>query len=290
MLIDDALELLSDSGIRVLAGGTDFYPALRDSPAPAHVLDISRIPELRTITDTDTGWTFGAATTWTDVINANLPPAFDGLKAAAREVGSIQIQNAATLAGNLCNASPAADGVPPLLALNASVVLATKDAKRTLPLSEFITGPRSTVLSDNELLVAIQVPTMPAGARSQFYKLGARRYLVISIAMVAITLAADEKGYLTDVRISVGACSAVAQRLHQLEKYLLGKSIHEDVLSLITPEVFSSLTPIDDVRASSEYRAVAAHLLVGRLLESTLRLLPHYQQADKPSSGTGVAS
>lgn len=278
MILNDALDILSNSDINVLAGGTDFYPALRDSPAPKQLLDITQISELRTLIESTEGWTFGAGTTWTDVINADLPRQFDGLKSAAREVGSIQIQNAATIAGNLCNASPAADGIPPLLSLNATVELASKEGRRILPLSEFILGPRSTALNTNELLVAIHVPSMITDARSEFYKLGARRYLVISIAMVAVTLAANERGVLTDVRISVGACSAVAQRLGKLEKILEGKSVHEDILSLITPEVFNSLTPIDDVRASAEYRVIAAHHIVSRLVESTLRQLPQYQQ------------
>ena len=277
MRLEDALDILSVSDTSVLAGGTDFYPALREAPAPTQLLDISRITELKTITQNSDGWTFGAGTTWTDIVNADLPYAFDGLKKAARDVGSIQIQNAATVAGNLCNASPAADGVPPLLALNASVELASKDKTRKMLLSDFITGPRSTELNANELLVSIHIPSMPLGARSDFYKLGARRYLVISIAMVAVTLAANDEGYLTDVRICVGACSAVAQRLTNLESYLQGKSVHEDVLSLITPALFNLLTPIDDVRATGEYRALAAYRIVCRLIESTLAQLPQYQ-------------
>lgn len=290
MLIDEALDILSNSDIRVLAGGTDLYPGLRDRQAPQQLLDITGITELRSISETTDGWILGAGTTWTDIINAQLPRQFDSLKAAALEVGSIQIQNAGTLAGNLCNASPAADGVPPLLSLNASVELASKGAKRMLPLGDFIIGPRSTALNADELLVAIHVPSMPSSARSQFYKLGSRRYLVISIAMVAVTLSADERGYLTDVRISVGACSAVAQRLTRLEDYLVGMSIYADLLSLVTPEVFSSLTPIDDVRASGEYRSIAAHQIVCSLLESTLRQLPQYQESKIPVASLGELS
>ena len=150
----------------ILAGGTDFYPALRDKAAPVHVLDLTQIEGLRFISESDEGWVIGAGTTWTDIIRAGLPPVFDALKAAAREVGSVQIQNAGTLAGNLCNASPAADGVPPLLSLNARVELASSSGKRLLLLSEFILGPRSTALQNNELLIAVHVPRVDAGARS----------------------------------------------------------------------------------------------------------------------------
>lgn len=290
MTLDDALDRLSIEGVNVLAGGTDFYPALKDSPAPESILDVSRVKELRTIYENEKGWTFGAGTTWTDVINAELPRYFDGLKAAATEVGSIQIQNAGTLAGNLCNASPAADGVPPLLVLNATVELASKDTRRRLSLTDFIVGPRSTALRADELLVAIHVPFLPSGARSEFFKLGARRYLIISIAMVAVTLVADDYGNLTEVRIAVGACSAVAIRLYKLEKYLQGISIHEDILSLITLEVFDVLTPIDDVRASGEYRLMAVRCIVSRLLESSIFQLRQCQQAGHATVSSVVSS
>ena len=150
------------------------------------------------------GWRLGATTTWAELIEAPLPPLFDGLKQAAREVGGRQIQNAGTVAGNLCNASPAADGVPPLLALDAEVELAGRAGTRRLPLAAFITGNRRTVLAPGELLVAIHVPKPAHDARSAFLKLGARRYLVISIAMAAATLEIED-GRVADARASPSA-------------------------------------------------------------------------------------
>jgi CO/xanthine dehydrogenase FAD-binding subunit len=276
--LNDALEVLASKAVPILAGGTDFFPALGEKAMPDQLLDITSVSELRGVTRDRQGWHIGATTTWTDIINAELPAAFDGLKAAAKEVGSIQIQNAATIAGNICNASPAADGVPPLLALNASVELASLTQRRRLPLAEFINGPRSTALAENELLVSIHVPTLSDDVRSGFYKLGSRKYLVISIAMASVTLAADESGQLTDVKIVVGACSAVARRLELLEKNFIGQSVHCDVMSLITSSAFDELTPIDDVRASGHYRKLAAHQIVMRLILSTMRQLPQYQQ------------
>ena len=167
---------------------------------------------------------FGARTTWSEVLAAPLPRGFDGLKAAAREVGSVQIQNAATIAGNLCNASPAADGVAALLALDAELVLTSRDASRTLPLSEFILGNRKTARRPDELLTSIRVPRRVEHAVSTFLKLGARRYLVISIVMVAANLVVDRAGSIREALICVGSCSAAALRLSGLERALVGRA------------------------------------------------------------------
>lgn len=259
--------------MHVLAGGTDFYPSCGDHGIPANVLDLSRVHGLDAIEQTDAGWRIGATVTWTDIINASLPPAFDALKAAAKEVGSIQIQNAATVGGNLCNASPAADGVPPLLSLDASVELASLNATRQMPLTEFIRGPRDTARQADELLVAIHIPSLPPTARSTFFKLGSRRYLVISIAMVSVLLARDDEDCLSDVRIAVGSCSAVAQRLDALEAALQGQSLHTDLVSFVTPAMLAPLKPIGDVRATAEYRLQAAHEIICRALSACVRLL-----------------
>ena len=183
--IDEALALLSGDRWRLLAGGTDFYPAQGSRPLSDNVLDINGIGELRHITRSDDGLVLGARATWSDVIAHDLPPAFDALKLAAREVGSVQIQNTGTVAGNLCNASPAADGVPPLLTLDAAVELRSQTGARTIPLGEFILGNRKTAREAHELVAAIHIPGPALSGASHFVKLGARRYLVISIAMAA---------------------------------------------------------------------------------------------------------
>ena len=127
----EALALLEEGQWRILAGGTDFYPALANQPLKENVLNINGLGELRGITETDTQFVIGARTTWTDFIATLLPPSFDALKEAAREVGSVQIQNTATVAGNLCNASPAADGVPALMILDAEAEIHSSDRSDT---------------------------------------------------------------------------------------------------------------------------------------------------------------
>jgi CO/xanthine dehydrogenase FAD-binding subunit len=249
----------------VLAGGTDFYPARVGRSIDENILDISKIDTLRGVSAAAGGWRLGATTTWSELLAADLPPLFDGLKQAAREVGGRQIQNAGTLAGNLCNASPAADGVPPLLALDAEVELASRAGARRLPLSAFIVGNRRTLLAPGELLVAIHVGRPTHEARSAFLKLGARRYLVISIVMVAATLEIAD-GRVTAARIAVGACSAAAQRLPALEVALAGAPLDARLADRIDLSQLAPLAPIDDVRGSAAYRRQAVVTLLRRLL------------------------
>ncbi|PWE55894.1 xanthine dehydrogenase [Metarhizobium album] len=266
---EEAVEALASGPFTILAGGTDVYPSLRDRPAPADILDISRIAELRGIEHSGDCWRFGATTTWTSVARAKLPPAFHGLQAAAREVGSAQIQNAGTIAGNICNASPAADGVPPLLSLDARVEILSPQGRRTVPLSDFIKGVRSIDLHPGELVTAILIPDIDA--RSAFLKLGARRYLVISIAMVACTIETAADGRVKAARIAVGACSPVARRLPGLEAALAGLPMEGGALAAaVRSDHLSVLSPIDDVRADGAYRREVVEELVKRALQQAL--------------------
>lgn len=265
--IDAALRALASRPLLVLAGGTDFYPARVGRPLDEDVLDITAIASLRGIADAGDHWRIGATTTWSDLAESDTPPLFDGLKRAAREVGGAQIQNAGTVAGNLCNASPAADGVPPLLSLDATVELASMDGATVVPLADFILGNRRTRRTPGELLTAIRVPKPRAPrAAGHFIKLGARRYLVISIVMVAAAIECDDAGRVTRAGVAVGACSEVAHRLLDLEKALLGHPADATLADRVMPRHLAGLAPIDDVRASAEYRAEAALTVVRRIL------------------------
>ena len=262
--LEDALTALARPHV-VLAGGTDFYPARVGRAIDEDVLDISGIAVLRGISADAAGWRLGATTTWSELLETDLPPLFDGLKQAAREVGGRQIQNAGTLAGNLCNASPAADGVPCLLALDAEIELAGPAGRRLLPLQQFITGVRRTALTRDELVVAVHVPKPNHAARSAFVKLGTRRYLVISIAMAAATLEIAD-GRVASARIAVGACSPVAERLPALEAALAGAPLDTRLADRVEPAHLAPLSPIDDVRGSAAYRSDAVVTVLRRLL------------------------
>lgn len=269
--VEEALALLGEDRWRILAGGTDFYPAQGAKPFRDNVLDINALAELRGIAETDDHWRVGARTTWTDIVRQPLPPAFDALKAGAREVGSVQIQNVASIAGNLCNASPAADGVPALLALDADVELRSLKAVRHLPLSEFILGNRRTALQPDEMVTAIRVPKRSAAGSSAFVKLGARRYLVISIAMAAARLVV-ENGVIAEAAIAVGSCSAVARRLAGVEATLRGRPIDEALVDAVLSAAYDELSPIADVRGSAEYREQAAREIVVRAVRAAVGL------------------
>ncbi|WP_127520417.1 xanthine dehydrogenase family protein subunit M [Mesorhizobium sp. Z1-4] len=277
--VDEALGLLADGDWWILAGGTDFYPALGALPLKRDVLDINGLDELDRISATGDGVTFGARASWTRVVRASLPPAFNALKAAAREVGSVQIQNRATVAGNLCNASPAADGVPPLLALDAEVELRSAKTTRRLPLADFVLGNRETARRPDELVTAIHVPRHAVSGRSAFVKLGARRYLVISIAMAAANVEIGADGMIASARIAVGACSPVARRMPALEAALVGRPADASLLDLFDDAHFAGLTPIDDVRGTSGYRHAAAREIVGRALLAAIGANDEGEQA-----------
>jgi CO/xanthine dehydrogenase FAD-binding subunit len=277
------MTLLASGPASILSGGTDFYPALGDRVIRDKVVDISGLGNLRGVSTEAEYIRIGGLTTWTEIIRTPLPPCFDALKSAAREVGSVQIQNRGTVAGNLCNASPAADGVPPLLVLDAEVELTSRSRVRKMPLAEFIVGNRKTLRQPDELLTAVLVPRELENAASVFMKLGARRYLVISISMVAVVLQLgthppdddrdkdeDEKDDIKvlSARVAVGSCSAVAQRLRKLEQDLVGSPVSNGLGTRVRLEHLAELTPIDDVRATADYRLEASLRLVQRALNT----------------------
>jgi CO/xanthine dehydrogenase FAD-binding subunit len=266
--LHDAVHNLAAYGGQILSGGTDFFPALGERTVSSPVVDVSGIAELRGISIESDYVRIGGLTTWSDVLRTPLPRCFDALKGAAREVGSVQIQNRGTVAGNLCNASPAADGVPPLLALDAEVELVSRTGARRLRLEDFIIGNRKTARRPDEMLANVIIPRGLDDAGSAFLKLGSRRYLVISIVMVAAVVKVDGAGRVAQARIAVGSCSVVARRLLALEQSLVGAKAAAGFGDFVTPEHLEPLSPIDDVRATAAYRRDAALTLVKRALEA----------------------
>lgn len=271
--IEDAIRSLSAGPATILAGGTDVYPARVGRPIDGPVLDVTAIDGLRGIASDGSEYRIGALTTWTDLIEAPLPPLFDGFKNAARAVGGAQIQNAGTLAGNLCNASPAADGTPNLLVLDALVELASAGGTRRMPVADFVLGNRKTAREADELVTALVIPPFAQGTRSSFQKLGSRAYLVISIVMVAVVLEPAPDGTVGRLHVAVGACSAVPQRLVTLEADLMGAPITPALARRVEPRHLDGLSPINDVRATAAYRRDAALTLVRRAIQELV--VPH---------------
>lgn len=262
----DAARLLALGRSAPLAGGTDLYPAHVGRAVETPLVDLTHIAALRGIRFDEGSTCFGATTTWSDAQRASLPPLFDALKQAARDVGGEQIQNTGTLGGNLCHASPAADGPPVWLALDAEIRLQSARGERRLPLDQFLLGVRRTARAPDELLTAIAVPQRSVRARSAFAKLGARRYLVISITMVAVAIDVDIDDRVCWAGAAVGSCAATARRLESLARRLLGMPRRELERLAIVPADLAPLNPIGDVRASAAYRLDATATLLQRAL------------------------
>lgn len=253
--LNDALALIASEPVSIISGGTDVFPAQGQIPMQNGLLDVTRIDGLTGLHWGPEGLRIGAATSWSAIASADLPDCFAGLQAAARTVGSVQIQNAGTIAGNICNASPAADGMPPLITLGAEVEITGPDGPRRMPVETFVTGPRQTQLGARELVTAILIPPLPAHCRAAFEKLGSRTYLVISITMVAVVIGCDASGRIDFARVAVGSCSPVARRLIGLEADLIGQMPQQVTVS---PDHLAPLAPITDIRADSGYRLEAA--------------------------------
>lgn len=269
--LNDATRLREQTGYPALAGGTDLYPAIENGVAVAGVIDLSQVMALRAPISHDTqGWTIPALTTWTAILESDLPSQFDALKQAAVEVGGRQIQNAGTVGGNLCNASPAADGVTALLALDAEVMLQGRTGARVVPLADFILGNRRTVLGRDEILTAVRVRELPGPSASIFRKLGARRYLVISIVMAAVQIELDAHNRVRTARVAIGACSDRSLRIDAVESALRGLTAPALSTFAISDNAMALLKPIDDVRSSAQFRRHAAKAV----LEETIRDIP----------------
>jgi CO/xanthine dehydrogenase FAD-binding subunit len=279
-----ALNLLHQ-GFLPIAGGTDYFPGKVGKPLADKLLDLTAIGDFSpSINESTDAIALSGLMTWrqcqNDFEHAKLPLWCAALSQSAKDVGGWQVQNRGTLGGNLCNASPAADGVVALLALGADVVLASLGVEaqatlqsRTIPLVNFVLGNRQTAKSSFELLTQIRLPLHSARARSVFLKLGHRKYLVISIVMVAVLVDFDDLGIVTKCRVAVGSCAKAALRMGSLERLLVGlpKDHVMNAVERNLSTVAAVLDPIDDVRGTATYRLAAAEELLRRAFSEVLR-------------------
>lgn len=255
--LDHALRIRKETGAMPYAGGTDIMVRFRKGPGLTadpgkDILFINHLSELIGIDHVGESLQIRAATTYADILAH--PDVPDILKQACRLIGAPAVQNVGTMGGNLCNASPAADTIPPLAVLNATVTLQSSDGTRTLPVLDFVTGPGTTLLKDSELLTAIHIPVNHAN-RSSYRKVGTRKANALSKASFA-GLADVENGILTDIRLALGAVAPTVVRSTELEDLLKGKPVTElehhvpDILKLYAER----LHPIDDQRSDADYR------------------------------------
>jgi carbon-monoxide dehydrogenase medium subunit len=267
--IEDLTRQIAGPDVRLLAGGTDLIPRLHRSAQdrPVHLLDLSRLDGLRFIRETDGRVEIGALTTHAALADsALLQDCAPALAAAARSVGSPQTRSRGTLGGNLVNASPAADTVPPLLCLDAQVTLISAAGQRGMALAEFFQGPGRTGLHAGEFLysVTFQRPTGRFGAA--FQKIGRRSGMAIAVISAAAALDLTPDGRIRTARIALGSAAPTALRSPHAEALLTGQMPGAQVFQQAAQAVAADIAPISDVRATREYRLHAARVTVARLL------------------------
>jgi xanthine dehydrogenase FAD-binding subunit len=269
--LDEALKALAASPFTPVAGGTDLMVRRRpwQGTVPhfdAPPLFVGRIPELVQIKKEEGSLVIGSAVTLADVMSRSEVPGV--LRGAVSHMASPAIRNMGTLGGNICNASPAGDSLPPLYALGASVCLQSSSGRREMPLSAFITGPGKTARRPDELLVSVKIPLGPFD-RVFYRKVGARKADAISKLSIAC-LAQTEGGVLCDLRITLGAVGPTVVRLEAAERSLAGRSLKElarnpcEVSSLYTEAV----RPIDDQRSTAVYRKKVALGLIEQFISA----------------------
>ena len=264
-----ALRLKKQRGAnaRVIAGGTDLILKMRDKVfSPTMLIDLRRI-SLDSISLTNDVMHLGAYVTQSQLLaSADILKMYPALCAACREFAGPPIRNRGTLGGNIVNASPGADLLPPLLAYDASVVLASSGTERELPLSEFFTGPGQTIMAPEEILTEIRMPVMPSRTASAFIKLGQRRSMAIALVSVAARLTLDQKGVISVARIALGAVAPTPIRAHAAETVLTGRRLSDELIEQAARQAQDTAKPISDVRAHEPYRKDMTEVLVRRAL------------------------
>jgi xanthine dehydrogenase FAD-binding subunit len=270
--LDEAADILRAGNVTVLAGGTDVMPQMKAGRLTLQptLMNIRRIPELRGITQADGVIRIGALTTITELLaSALVRERFNALWQACDHFASDQLRNAATIGGNICNASPAGDTLVPLLALDAKVVLAGKPngalATRAMPLANFFEAPGRTNRAAAELVTAVELPLPTAGSVSEFFKFGTRPAL--DIAMISIGLGALRDGRtLRNVRVAFGAVAPTPIRAPQTEAAIEGKTLDDAIIEAALAAAARDIHPISDVRASDWYRCELVHNILQRML------------------------
>jgi carbon-monoxide dehydrogenase medium subunit len=254
--VKEALELLAATpGAKLILGGTDLMVQMKKQRGlrPPALVSLRAIDSLHDIVDQDNALRIGAAAPLAEIAaHASLGPTFPALAQAIDVIGSSQIRNVATLAGNLCNASPGADSAPPLLVHEARVELQSRGGSREIALRDFFRGPGETALEPGEILTAVIVPHPAKGARSIFLRKG-RVTMDLAVASVAVLLELDED-VCQRARIAAGAVAPVPLRLEKTESILEGSTLDPDTIARAAAAASAEVSPITDVRSTEEYR------------------------------------
>ena len=266
--VDEAVALLADANgaARVLAGGTDLLVQLRlGLVSPDVVVDIKNIAETKGITADGDGFCIGATVPGAELgENAELKAAYPGVVEGAELIGSTQVQGRATMAGNLCNASPAADSVPALIAAGATCTVAGPNGQREVPVGDIPTGPGTTSLANGEFIVNIKLPARPANAGDAYLRMIPRTEMDIAIVGAGVNLVLDGSGTCTAATVVLGAVGPTTITVADAGAALVGTKVDDAALAAVAAAASAAATPIDDKRGTAEYRTKVAGVMASR--------------------------
>jgi carbon-monoxide dehydrogenase medium subunit len=266
--LDQAVALLSGANVqaRVLAGGTDVLIQLRSGRAdPQLLIDIKAIPEMRAIVADAGGYRIGAAVTCMELIeNEAFARDWPGIVDGVKLIGSVQVKGRATMGGNLCNASPAADSVPALIAAGARVFIAGPLGRREAPVEDFVLGPGRTSLGNGELVTSIQLPKRAPHSGDAYLRFTPRTEMDIAVVGAAVSLTLDGKGVCSSARVGLGAVAARALLVPAAAAALIGTTVDEAALERLAAAARAACRPIDDKRGTKEFRVKVAGVMARR--------------------------
>jgi carbon-monoxide dehydrogenase medium subunit len=251
---------------RVLAGGTDLLVQMRaDVLDPDLIVDIKKIPETRTVTEEKGGWRIGAAVTGAELKeHARLKQVWPGVVEAANLIGSTQVQGRATLGGNLCNGSPAADSVPALIAAGAVATLAGPQGKRDLPVEDVMLGPRKLALRKGEIVVSFLLPPRPPRSSDAYLRFIPRTEMDIAVVGAGVSVTIDTAGVITAARVSLGAVAARVLLVPEAAAAIIGSRLDRPAQDRLEAAARAACRPIDDKRGTTEFRIEVAGVLTRR--------------------------
>ena len=266
--LDAAVGLLSDADgvVKVLAGGTDVLVQMHlDLLEPDLIVDVKNIAEMREVVEEDGAWRFGAAVTGKELMdNAAFNAAWPGVMDGVRLIGSVQVRGRATVGGNLCNASPAADSVPPMIAADAVASVIGPGGRREVPMAKIVTGPGQTSLADGEIVVSFQLPKRPPHSGDAYLRFTPRTEMDIAVVGCGVNLTLDDGGTCTAARVSLGAVAARPLLVEDAANALIGTKVDDDAMEALAAAASAACSPIDDKRGTIEYRTEVAGVLAQR--------------------------
>jgi len=275
--LTEALSLLADKRekARALAGGTDLLVLLRGNPDrvnnPDLIVDIKGIPELNELSyDSEKGLTLGAAVPCYKIYsNETVAQAYPGLMDAAELIGGIQIQGRASIGGNLCNATPSADSIPPLIVLGATCNIQSASGSREIPVEDFCTGPSRTVLEPNELLVSMHIPPPRPGFGARYIRFIPRNEMDIAVAGAGVSVELED-GVFKSARIALASVAPTPLFVEEAGEALVGKPVNDESIAAAAQIAKEAATPITDMRGTIEFRKHLCEVLTRRALNTAV--------------------